>query len=247
MAKRAVFGIIGGSGFRAQFYLRIAQALPDRFTVNGMVVRDEEKGRALERQWHIPTYRNVDQLLEAGKPDFVVLSVSKDAAVGYMLDLAERGIPVLAETPPAPTLEGLLELHEKLGRKGAKIQVAEQYQYQPMHAARYRIVRSGRLGNITQATVSISQFYHAVSLIRKMLGIGFEEAAIRAMRFESPPRPERSTEGRENRHVAERFGVDRFRRQARHLRFYEQPAPLLDPLQPYFDPRRAGGNIRRPA
>ena len=180
------FSIIGGASFRAQYYLRIAQALPDLFRVSGMVVRDGASGKLLEQKWNVSTYRTLTELLENENPDFVVVSVSGSAIPEYLLLLGELGIPALAETPPASSVEGLLSLHEKLTCKGAKIQVAEQYHLQPIHAARLSMIQSGRLGNVTQATVSISHFYHGISLMRKMLGVGFEEATIRGMRFEAP-------------------------------------------------------------
>ncbi|WP_420910348.1 Gfo/Idh/MocA family protein [Neobacillus muris] len=180
------FSIIGGAGFRAQYFLRIAQALPEQFHVCGMVVRNEQTGKKLEQKWNVATYRNVEQLLEKESPQFIVVSVSGQASPGYLLQLGELGIPALAETPPAPTIEELVTLHEKLTCKGAKIQVAEQYHLQPMHQARLSIVQSGKLGSVTQATVSISHFYHGVSLIRKMLGVSFEDAIIRGMRFQAP-------------------------------------------------------------
>lgn len=185
MGKPATFSIIGGSGFRAQYFLRIAQALPEQFRISGMVVRDESKGRDMEEQWHVATYRNLEQLLANEQPDFVVLSVSASAAFDYMVELTERGIPVLAETPPAPNLDGLYQVYDKLVRHGARIQVAEQYQFHPVQEARTAIIQSGQLGSVNQVTVSITQFYHAVSLIRKMLGVRFEEVKIKAMRFES--------------------------------------------------------------
>ncbi|NHN30464.1 Gfo/Idh/MocA family protein [Paenibacillus agricola] len=185
MQKPVTFSIIGGAGFRAQYFLRIAQALPEQFRVSGMVVRDEAKGQAMEEQWHVATYRELDQLLAKERPDFVVLSVKASAAFDYMAQLTERGIPVLAETPPAPDLEGLLQIHDKLTRKGARIQVAEQYQFHPVQEARTAMIQSGQLGNINQVTVSISQLYHAVSLIRTMLGVRFEQVKIKGMRFES--------------------------------------------------------------
>jgi hypothetical protein len=180
------FSIVGGASFRAQYYLRIAQALPDLFRVSGMVVRDGASGKLLEQKWNVSTYRTLTELLENENPDFVVVSVSGSAIPEYLLLLGELGIPALAETPPASSVEGLLSLHEKLTCKGAKIQVAEQYHLQPIHAARLSMIQSGRLGNVTQATVSISHFYHGISLMRKMLGVGFEEATIRGMRFEAP-------------------------------------------------------------
>ncbi|MDF2960794.1 MAG: oxidoreductase domain protein [Paenibacillus sp.] len=185
MAKPTAFSIVGGGGFRAQYFLRIAQALPDQFRISGMLVRDEAKGRAMEDQWRVATYRNLEQLLQSERPDFVVLSVNAAASIDYMLELTERGIPVLTETPPAPDLEGLRMLHDKLTVKGARIQVAEQYQYHPVNLAREAIIREGLIGPVTQTTVSISHLYHGISLIRKMLGIRFEDVTIKGMRFES--------------------------------------------------------------
>jgi len=185
MNNRANFSIIGGAGFRAQYFLRIAQAHPDQFCVSGMVVRDEEKGKAMEQKWNVSTYRTLEQLLDHEQPDFVVVSVGWAACADYLVQLAERGIPALAETPPAADVEGLVRLHEKLTRIGARVQVAEQYINHPLNAARLAVIEAGQLGAITQATVSISHMYHGVSLLRRMLGIRFEEVTIRAMRFES--------------------------------------------------------------
>lgn len=179
------FSIIGGAGFRAQYYLRIAAALPEQFQVSGMVVRNEGQGKEMEAKWGAATYRTLEELLANESPDFVVVSVNVTNTVDYVLKLAELGIPALLETPPAPDLEGLEELHKRLTLTGARVQVAEQYHLYPMQAARQALIRSGQLGRITETTVSISQTYHAVSLIRKMLGITFEEVRIRAMRFES--------------------------------------------------------------
>ncbi|MGG6312741.1 Gfo/Idh/MocA family protein [Paenibacillus macerans] len=185
MSMPIQFSIIGGAGFRAQYYLRIAQALPDRFQIGGLVVRDELKAQAMERQWGVRTYRSMEALLQQEHPDFVVLSVSGSEMPPYLLMLAESGIPVLAETPPVTDLAGLELLHDRLGGKGAGIQVAEQYHMHPIQQARLALIQSGRLGKITEATVSVSHFYHGVSLIRRLLGISCEEVRIRGMRFET--------------------------------------------------------------
>lgn len=178
------FGIIGG-GWRAEFFLRIARALPERFRVGAMMVRDEAKGRLLEEAWGVKTYRSVDDLLAVSGLQFVVVSVPRAVCPEMLRHLARRGMPALAETPPAPDLEGLIAVHE-LAQRGARIQVAEQYQFQPLHAARLAIARSGKLGRISQAQVSAAHGYHGVSLLRLFLGVGFDGATIRARRFVSP-------------------------------------------------------------
>ncbi|MFB5190167.1 Gfo/Idh/MocA family protein [Alicyclobacillus fastidiosus] len=178
------FAIVGG-GFRTGYFLRVARALPNLFQAVGMVVRNAEAGRAIEREWGIATYREIDHLLCAQRPEFIVVAVRADDSASVLAGLAKRGVPVLAETPPAADLNGLVKLDE-LTRGGAKIQVAEQYYLRPMHAARLSIVESGDLGQVTQANVSVSHGYHGVSLLRKLLGVHFEQATIRAMRFVSP-------------------------------------------------------------
>lgn len=182
--EKVVFGIVGG-GWRSEFYLRIMKALPERFEVCGMIVRDEAKGKAIEQKWGVKTFRTLEEFLEVSNPTFMVVAVSWTAAPVVTKQLADRGIPVLSETPPAPDLEGLIELN-KLTEKGAKIQVAEQYHLQPLHAARLKVAKSGKLGDISQVQISVCHWYHAMSLMRRFLGIGYENATIWARDFTSP-------------------------------------------------------------
>lgn len=180
------FGIIGG-GWRAEFFLRIARALPDRFKISGIMVRNPAKARTLEEAWSVRTHQTIDELL-AGSPRFVVVSVPQQPqaiAPEYVRLLAARNVPVLCETPPAGDIDELLNLC-RLAQGGARIQVAEQYHLQPHHAARLNLIKQGRIGKPTFAHLSIAHDYHGVSLMRRYLGIAFENARITARRFESP-------------------------------------------------------------
>ncbi|MBC8081212.1 MAG: Gfo/Idh/MocA family oxidoreductase [Gorillibacterium sp.] len=177
------FGIIGG-GWRAEFYLRIAKALPEQFQVEGMLIRDKDKAAKMEQVWNVPTYQTLDTFLDNQSYSFIVLSVSWAASPAYLVELAQRAIPVLAETPPAPDIEALVRLYEAVGGD-AKIQVAEQYLFQPLHAARISIAHSGKLGPISQAQVSAAHGYHGISLIRRLLSVQFEDAEINGQAFTS--------------------------------------------------------------
>lgn len=178
------FGIIG-AGWRTEFFSRIVKALPERFHISGIMVRDENKGKAFEDKWRIRTCTSMDKLLAIGNPSFIIVSVPWATAPVMTRELVKRGMPVLSETPPAPDLEGLKELYG-LVEKGARIQVAEQYHLQPLHAARIAVAASGKLGEISQVQTSVCHGYHAVSLIRKFLGVKFEKATISARVFDSP-------------------------------------------------------------
>jgi predicted dehydrogenase len=175
--------IIGG-GWRTEFFMRVAQALPEQFRVSGVLVRNVEKAQRFAQTWNVPTHQSLDELLRS-RPSFVVVSVPWPVAPQLLRELAERGMPALCETPPAPDLDELAAL-QTLAQQGARIQVAEQYIFQPLHAARLALVRSGKLGAVTQAQVSAAHGYHGISLMRHFLGVQCEPATITAMQISDP-------------------------------------------------------------
>lgn len=174
--------IVGG-GWRAEFHLRVAAALPERFDVCGVFTRDPARRAAIESGFAVPTLDSLEGLLSTD-PDFVVVATPWAVTPDLLRALTGRGMPVLAETPPAPDMDGLRAL-APLARTG-RIQVAEQYQFQPLHAARLAVARSGRLGRVTQARVSAAHGYHGVDLIRRFLDLDREPLTITAHRFISP-------------------------------------------------------------
>jgi predicted dehydrogenase len=183
MINPVLFGLVGG-GWRAEFYLRIARAMPERFQIAGCVTRTEATRARIKAAWKIPVFDELDALLDQ-LPDFVVTSVPWAASPPVLVELAARDMPTLAETPPAPDLERLIQLWKELPKE-ARLQVAEQYQFQPLHAARLAFARSGKLGEIRQVQVSVAHGYHGIALIRKFLDAGYENATIKAFRFKSP-------------------------------------------------------------
>jgi predicted dehydrogenase len=183
MNKRITFGLIGG-GWRAEFFLRVAQALPDRFGVTGFYSRTEATRTQMANDWRIPGCASLGALVQT-KPDFVILSVPRAVCPDLILELAAHDMPVLAETPPAGDLANLERLWRNLP-KHARIQIAEQYPFQPLHAARLAFIASGKLGTVTQTQVSVAHDYHGAVLLRRFLGVGFGPAVINAFSFASP-------------------------------------------------------------
>ncbi|MBV8968482.1 MAG: Gfo/Idh/MocA family oxidoreductase [Verrucomicrobia bacterium] len=196
------FGLVGG-GWRTDVFLRIGRDLPDQFPLVGVAVRNPEKRTRLANGWSVPVFATVEELLTKQSPDFVVTSVSAPANLELTGFLSERGIPVLSETPIGRDLAELQPV-AALEKKGARIQVAEQYLFQPLHAARLALIESGRLGTIYEADVSIAHGYHGISLLRHFLQVGLRLPKIRAQRFTSrivdgpgrdgPPKEERLVE-----------------------------------------------------
>ncbi|MEO0562404.1 MAG: Gfo/Idh/MocA family oxidoreductase, partial [Chloroflexota bacterium] len=177
------FGVVG-TGWRTAFFLNVANALPERFRCVGVVSRNPEQHTEWAAQFGGNLFSSLNGIL-AESPDFVVTSVPWDANPGVIESLVERGVPVLSETPPATTIEDMARLYKRV-ENGAKIAVAEQYHLHPHHAARIALVDSGKLGTVTQAQVSVAHGYHGISLIRRLLGVGFENCTITAQKFTSP-------------------------------------------------------------
>ncbi|MEW2426428.1 Gfo/Idh/MocA family oxidoreductase [Micromonospora sp. NPDC047644] len=178
------FGIIG-SGWRGEFFLRLARLLPESFRVTGVVTRTGSRGAAVTADWGVPTFRTGAEMLAHERPDFVLVSVPWSVTPEATRELVAAGVPVLAETPPAPDLAGLRSLWADVGDSGL-VQVAEQYLLMPGHAARLALVRAGVLGEPTSVQISSTHLYHAVSLIRGLLGVGHESAEVSARAFVAP-------------------------------------------------------------
>src|SRR5207302_1574827 len=102
---------------------------------------------------------------------------------GVVATLVEAGVRVLAETPPAPDEAGLRELWARVGER-RMVQVAEQYLLMPGHAARRELIARGVIGRPTSVQVSSTHGYHAVSMMRGLLGVGFEPVTVSASRFQ---------------------------------------------------------------
>lgn len=177
------YGLVG-AGWRAEFFLRITAALPERFRLAGVVTRRPERGHALEQQFGIRTFRTVEELLATERPEFLVGSVSYGANYGVNRALLDTGLPLLSETPPAATLEQMELLWEAACRAQARLQVAEQFHRQPLHAARLSAVEAGRIGPAHTACISVCHGYHATSLLRKFLRTGFRPARILGMAWQ---------------------------------------------------------------
>src|SRR3954468_11919463 len=177
------FGLIG-TGWRSEFFARLARQAPDAFQVSGVVSRRPERAEQVAREWGVPSFGMEEELVAAG-PEFVIPCVPWGEMGPPSQRLAEGGVRVLAETPPAADLDGLRSLWAAVGSTGL-VQVAEQYLLMPLHAARLAVVRDGVIGDVTSVQVSSTHLYHAISMIRGFLGAGRGPVEVRASSFTAP-------------------------------------------------------------
>lgn len=180
----AKIGIIG-TGWRADLYARIVNAIPE-FELAGATARTTESAERAAERWGTAAYASPAELIAGAAPDVVVVSVPRAASPEVLETLANAGTHILAETPPAEHLADLHRLWDAVGQKDL-IQVAEQYLLLPGHAARLTATQRGLIGTPTSVQVSSTHDYHAVSMMRGFLGhSSAEPVAVRTQRFEGP-------------------------------------------------------------
>lgn len=159
--------VIVGSGWRSEFYVRIAKQYPEQFDLKYMLCRTQEKADKMAAKYDIPTTISEEEC-ELAKPDFVVAAVNFDGLFEATKKWALKGFPVLCETPAATSVENLKELWTMV-QNGAKIQIAEQYHRYPIMAAGLKAIAEDKLADPYAVHLSMAHDYHGVSLIRRML------------------------------------------------------------------------------
>ena len=166
-----------GCGWRAQFYIRAVRMVPGEFEITSIVTRNEQRAGEISARTGIPAVCELEKALET-KPDFVLLCVPREVMKDWIVRLMKRKIPVLCETPPGKDIGELNQLWKEKVRLGGNVQVTEQYFLQPYYSAVIRLARSGLLGEISNMNMSAIHGYHAVSIFRKVLGIGCQLAGL---------------------------------------------------------------------
>ena len=183
--KKIRYAIIGG-GFRGEFYLRPAFEVPELFEVCGIATSIPERTARLCALMGVKVYTNAEELLKAEKPEFLVVCTRRPPGTQTdpMNALVPLGLPILLETPAAWDMADLFHIYELC--RGKKVHVAEQLHAQPENAARIGIAQSGLLGNISQVELSFQHTYHCMNVLRRFLGLTFENAEIYGKRYRHP-------------------------------------------------------------
>ncbi len=158
MIKYAVIG----AGWRAEFYLRIANLLPETFSVSAIFVRNPEKAKEIKQKYKVNVVSTLEEMLKSDF-DFIVNCVNKTNILPTINTLCEKGYAVLSETPVTENVS-----------LNYRVQVAEQFHFQPQNMAIKKVIDSGIIGEVTQVKISACHDYHAGSLIRFFLGTGRE-------------------------------------------------------------------------
>lgn len=174
-----------GNGYRAMAFLKVGLALPEQFEVTSVLFRNTVKALEFTKMYSIPAALTIEDCLST-RSDFVVVAIGRDGNPEMLNRLMPYGIPILVETPPAVKYDDLVSLWETSIKLNAKIQVAEQYFLHPLYQAKLKVLSEGILGDVNNLSISWAHDYHGISLIRKLLNVGFETAQIYGKNYQFP-------------------------------------------------------------
>ena len=183
--------LIVGSGYRAEYFGRIAGRYPALFRAC-YLCRSEEKARKMKERTGAEACVEKQQALAFG-PDLVIVAVDRGHMASVTEEWALEGFPVAAETPLGEDEEQLMRL-ARLREQGARIFSLEQYHRHPLLRQGFEAVREGLIGVPGSAYLSLVHDYHAASLLRRMLLTEGEEYTLRG---ESVSRMVMETDSRE--------------------------------------------------
>lgn len=172
------YGIIG-AGWRSEFYIRIATLLPETFRVSGIYIRNSKTVQKFSVEYSVPIFSTLEELLDTDF-DFLVSCVNKASICDMITTICSRGFPLLSETPIGINDMQRESFFKKLQPKW-RVQVAEQFPFQPRNMAIKKIIESGILGDVHQVQLSSCHDYHAASLIRFFLNTGDEVPQIETL------------------------------------------------------------------
>jgi predicted dehydrogenase len=106
----------------------------------------------LARMLDVPLYPRVDALLDAVRPDAVIVATPNASHMADGLACVTRGVPALIEKPVADTLEAAERLVEAAERAGVPLLVGHHRRHSPLLAAARAIVDEGVLGGLVAVT-----------------------------------------------------------------------------------------------
>lgn len=161
--------VLFGTGWRAEFYMRIAEASPD-FNLNAIYTHSEERRDEIAKRG-FKVFTSIEETL-LNNHDIVVIASGYEGLIPLLDNLNERGSVIACET-------SFLKLGDKeldYITKHIKGYALEQYWHTPLYASIKEALPL--IGNVESVYLSALHNHHAASIARYI----FKDEAIKDVR-----------------------------------------------------------------
>ncbi|MBM7554149.1 Gfo/Idh/MocA family protein [Thalassobacillus pellis] len=140
-----------GAGWHGQGHINTITQI-DQIELVGVCDLNENHLTKVLKKFNVPVYKNYVEMLEATKPEGVILVTPPEVRLELVREAAERGIHCFIEKPPARTLEEAQKVTEVINKTGIINSVGFMYRYSKA-AEKCRELLAGRSITNVQSTM----------------------------------------------------------------------------------------------
>jgi predicted dehydrogenase len=167
--RRLRLGLVG-AGRRAQAHVQSILALDDHFELVAVCDINPTAAQAIAKRTGATAYGDVDEFFRAGRLEAVDIVTPPDAHHVIAKAAADYGVPMLIETPIAPTRQMAELIIEAAARANVPLEVGENVWRWPAERLARKVLQSGAIGRVLRAyCLYVTGGYHAMNLLRTYL------------------------------------------------------------------------------
>lgn len=141
---------VAGAGAIGRVHIDLIKA--DRDCVLAAIVDPSPAAAAQAHQSGVPHFDDLARMIEAIRPDGVIIATPNALHVEHALACIARGVPVLVEKPVADSIEQAERLARAAATSGVPVLVGHHRRHNPIVQAARDIIRSGTLGPLVAIT-----------------------------------------------------------------------------------------------
>jgi predicted dehydrogenase len=167
--RRLRLGLVG-AGRRAQAHVQSILALDDRFELVAVCDINPAAAQAIAARTGASAHGDVDEFFRAGRLEAVDIVTPPDAHHVIAKAAADYRVPMLIETPIAPTRQMAELIIEAAARANIPLEVGENVWRWPAERLARQVLQSGAIGRVLRAyCLYVTGGYHAMNLLRTYL------------------------------------------------------------------------------
>lgn len=142
---------VAGAGVMGVHHV-VALGSMDDVVVTGVADSSEKRLQQAARGRSLTPYGDIEQMLEAETPDFVIVAVPTNQHEAVALQALDRGAHVLVEKPVASDVGSARRIQKKADDNGLLVSVGHVERFNPAVVALKRAIADGDIGEVFQVS-----------------------------------------------------------------------------------------------